>query len=61
MRRIAVLCLLLLAGCGSGPPSSAVPADASIYLGVNAGEDEGGGYLAARREGGALRVVRRAG
>ena len=40
MRRIAVLCLLLPAGCGSGPPSSVVPADASIYLGVNAGEDE---------------------
>ena len=40
MHRRAVLCLLLLAGCGSGPPSSVVPADASIYLGVDASEAE---------------------
>ena len=48
MRRIAVLCLLLLAGCGSGPQSSVVPADASIYLGVDAGEAERLVHLTSR-------------
>ena len=40
MRRIAVLCVLLFAGCGGGAPSSVVPADAKIYVGVSAAEAE---------------------
>jgi hypothetical protein len=32
---------VLLAGCGGGAPSSVVPADATIYLGVSAAEAEG--------------------
>ena len=40
MRRIALLFLLALAGCGGDPPSSVVPADATIYVGVDASEAE---------------------
>jgi hypothetical protein len=40
MRRLAVASLLLLAGCGGGAPSSVVPADATVYLGVSAAEAE---------------------
>ena len=36
MRRIATLALLVFAGCGSGPPSSVVPADSTIYVGLSA-------------------------
>ncbi len=40
MRRIATLALLLFAGCGSGPPSSVVPADSTIYVGLSADRAE---------------------
>jgi hypothetical protein len=40
MRRIALIPLLVLAGCGSGPPSSVVPADATLYIGADASEAE---------------------
>ena len=40
MRRLAVLVLLPLAGCGGGAPSSVVPADATTYVGVSAAEAE---------------------
>jgi hypothetical protein len=40
MRRLAVLALLALAGCGGSAPSSVVPADASIYVGMKAAEAE---------------------
>jgi hypothetical protein len=41
MRRIAALLLLALAGCGGADgPASVVPADASIYLGVDASRAE---------------------
>jgi hypothetical protein len=40
MRRLAVLVLLALAGCGASAPSSVVPADASIYVGLSAAEAE---------------------
>ncbi len=36
MRRLALLALLLLAGCGGGAPSEVVPADATIYIGLDA-------------------------
>jgi hypothetical protein len=35
VRRIGLLFLLALAGCGGDPPSSVVPADATIYIGVD--------------------------
>jgi hypothetical protein len=39
MRRAsAALVLVALAGCGDGAPSSVVPADATIYVGMAAGE-----------------------
>lgn len=40
MRRLALLFFLALAGCGEGPPSSVVPADATIYIGVDASRAE---------------------
>lgn len=40
MCRLAVLALLALAGCGGSAPSSVVPADASIYVGMRAAEAE---------------------
>jgi hypothetical protein len=36
MRRLALLPVLLLAGCGGGAPSEVVPADATIYIGLDA-------------------------
>lgn len=39
-RAIAALLLLTLAGCGGGPPSEVVPADATIYLGADASQAE---------------------
>jgi hypothetical protein len=40
MRRIAIFALLLLAGCGGGAPSEVVPADATIYVGLDASRVE---------------------
>jgi hypothetical protein len=41
MRFFAALVVLALAGCGgSGPPSSVVPADATLYVGTSAAEAE---------------------
>jgi hypothetical protein len=40
MRRLAVLVLLVLAGCGGGAPSEVVPADATHYVGTSADETE---------------------
>ena len=40
MRRLAVLVLLALAGCGGSAPSSVVPADTSVYVGLSAAEAE---------------------
>jgi hypothetical protein len=39
-RAIAVLLLLALAGCGGGAPSEVVPADARIYIGLEAARAE---------------------
>jgi predicted small lipoprotein YifL len=36
VRWIAALALLALAGCGGGAPSSVVPADARLYVGLKA-------------------------
>ena len=40
MRRLALIALLLLAGCGGGAPSELVPADATIYIGLDASRAE---------------------
>jgi hypothetical protein len=40
MRKLAMLVLVALAGCGGSAPSSVVPADASIYVGLSAAEAE---------------------
>ncbi len=40
MRRLPILVLLLVAGCGGGAPSEVVPADATIYVGVDASHAE---------------------
>jgi hypothetical protein len=48
MRRLAVLVLLLLAGCGGGAPSEVVPADATYYIGTSADETDRLLYFIAR-------------
>jgi hypothetical protein len=48
MRRLAVVVLLLLAGCGGGAPSEVVPADAAYYVGTSAGEADRLLYFIAR-------------
>jgi hypothetical protein len=40
MRRLAILIAVALAGCGQSAPSSVVPADASVYVGLSAAEAE---------------------